>query len=494
MTILRTFPLSERARAILDSWLEYNRIYRLLGLVAVLLAIGCSTGAETKTRIQKDVSGAHSEDLAQGYLAAKTSLEHINKFVKSGAFSGSGASFMIKIRGEVVNKDNVNQYLGKFQRQFSVYEEAIMERGFADVTGKYQGEATKSCAKSNSLFAGAIQQKLVTGIDIRQEGIDAQFSISLKLEGKDSSIGTGAAIAETAIAVIEPTNSDFYFLGEIRDRTIVLKPDVSVLKTWPGWANPPSQSDLENCVVKLERHSTAGAAMAETDELDQEVPVHSYKDGRAAIIAGDYTTAVSILKPLAKKGNADAQNTLGYLYAQGWGVERNYEEALRWYQKAVSQGHAKAQTNLGDLYADGNGVEQDNAKAASLYLLAAKQGNANAQVRLGALYDKGVGVQRDYSTAARWYRKAAEQGHPIAQGLLGAMYAKGEGVKQDYSLAMRWYRKSAEQGEPLSQYNLGHMYEHGEGVAPNKAEAIKWYRMAAEKGNLGAKARLEVLE
>ena len=474
--------------------LEYNRIYRLLGLVAVLLAIGCSTGAETKTRIQKDVSGVHSEDLAQGYLAVKTSLEHLNKFVKAGAFSGSGASFMIKIRGEVVNKDNVNEYLGKFQRQFSVYEEAIMERGFADVTGKYQGEATKSCAKSNSLFAGAIQQKLVTGIDIRQEGIDAQFSISLKLEGKDSSIGTGAAIAETAIAVIEPTNSDFYFLGEIRDRTILLKPDVSVLKTWPGWANPPSQSDLELCVVKLERHSTAGAAMAETDELNHEVLVHSFKDGRAAIIAEDYTTAVSILKPLAKKGDADAQNALGYLYAQGLGVERDYEEARRWYQKAVSQGHAKAQGNLGGLYAAGKGVEQDNAKAASLFLLSAKQGNANAQVRLGFLYSKGLGVQRDYSAAARWHRKAAEQGHPIAQGLLGAMYAKGQGVKQDYSLAMKWYRKSADQGESLSQYNLGHMYEHGEGVAPNKAEAIKWYRMAAEKGHLGAKARLEVLE
>ena len=253
MTIYRTFPLSERARTILDFSLEYNRIYRLLVLVAVLVAIGCSTGADTKTRTLKDVSGAHSEDLAQGYLAVKASLEHLNKFVKAGAFSGSGASFMIKIRGEVVNKDNVNEYLGEFQKQFSVYQEAITERGFADVTGMYKGEATISCAKSNSLFAAAIQEKLVTSIEIRQDGIDAQLTISLKQKDKEASVGTAAAIAESAIAVIEPMNSEFYFLGEIRDRTILLKPDVSVLKTWPGWANPPSQSDLEDCTITLER-------------------------------------------------------------------------------------------------------------------------------------------------------------------------------------------------------------------------------------------------
>ena len=253
MTHCRTRFPSESVGTIFDTSLEYKRICRLLGLVAVLLAIGCSTGAETKARIQKDVQGAPSEDLAQGYLAVKTSLEHLNKFVKSGAFSGSGASFMIKIGDEVVNKDNVNQYQGKLQNQLSVYEEVIKKRGSAEIAGTYESEATMSCAKSNSLFAAAIQEKLVTGLEIRQDGIDAQLTISLKQKGREMSVGTGAAIAESAIAVIEPMNSDFYFIGEIRDRIILLKPDVSVLKTWPGWANPPSQSDLKDCIVKLKR-------------------------------------------------------------------------------------------------------------------------------------------------------------------------------------------------------------------------------------------------
>lgn len=253
MTHYRTRLPSVSARTIFDTSLEYKRIYRVLGLVAVLLVTGCSTGIETKAPTQKDVLEAPAADLAHSYLAAKTSLELLEKYVKAGAFSKSGATFMVKIRGEIVNKGNVDGYLGKFQKQVSVYQEAIKERGYADIAGTYKGEATKSCAKSNSLFAAVIQEKLVTGIEIRQDGIDPQLMLSLKQKAQETSVATSAAIAETAIALIEPMNSDFYFLGEIRDRVIVLKPDVSVLKTWPRWANPPSQSDLEDCIVTLER-------------------------------------------------------------------------------------------------------------------------------------------------------------------------------------------------------------------------------------------------
>lgn len=189
-------------------------------------------------------------------------------------------------------------------------------------------------------------------------------------------------------------------------------------------------------------------APAQADDLE---------DGRAAIGAGDYATALRLLKPLAEQGNADAQSALGFLYKQGWGVKQDYDEARRWLQKAADQGHSKAQINL------------------------------------GRLYDEGLGVPRDYTEAARWYRMAAERGDQVGQGLLGAMYAMGQGVEQDYFLAISWYRKSAEQGNAEAQYRLGLMHEEGQGVAPDNAEAEKGYRMAAEQGHLGAKARLDAL-
>ena len=48
----------------------------------------------------------------------------------------------------------------------------------------------------------------------------------------------------------------------------------------------------------------------------------------------------------AQQGDTAAQNNLGIMYANGWGVEQDYEEAVKWFQKAAEQGHAEAQDNL----------------------------------------------------------------------------------------------------------------------------------------------------
>jgi TPR repeat protein len=38
---------------------------------------------------------------------------------------------------------------------------------------------------------------------------------------------------------------------------------------------------------------------------------------------------------------------VGVLHREGWGVERDYAEAVKWFRAAAEQGHAKAQYNLG---------------------------------------------------------------------------------------------------------------------------------------------------
>jgi TPR repeat protein len=47
-------------------------------------------------------------------------------------------------------------------------------------------------------------------------------------------------------------------------------------------------------------------------------------------------------KASAEAGDADAQYTLGELYRNGQGVEQDFKEALKWYQKAADQGYAAA--------------------------------------------------------------------------------------------------------------------------------------------------------
>jgi len=51
------------------------------------------------------------------------------------------------------------------------------------------------------------------------------------------------------------------------------------------------------------------------------------EDAHEAITRGDWDTAYKLLKPLAEKGNASAQNDIAFLYSEGFGVQQDYTKA-----------------------------------------------------------------------------------------------------------------------------------------------------------------------
>ena len=109
----------------------------------------------------------------------------------------------------------------------------------------------------------------------------------------------------------------------------------------------------------------------------------------------------------AEWGYAYAQSKLGAMYHNGWGVSRDYAEAVGWYRRAAAQDYALAQNNLGDMYDSGEGVSQDYAEAAKWYRRAAKQGDAHTQFHLGLKYLDGKGIPQDYARAYGWLNLAA---------------------------------------------------------------------------------------
>lgn len=113
--------------------------------------------------------------------------------------------------------------------------------------------------------------------------------------------------------------------------------------------------------------------------------------------------------------------------------------------KAESR-EAQAQYELGIIYANGDGVEQNYQEAVKWLRLAAEQGSSAAQATLGGLYSVGDNVPQDYNEALKWSRLAADQGNPQAQTVLGVMYALGQGVNQDFVQALMWLNLSFEQG------------------------------------------------
>ncbi|CEZ21395.1 tetratricopeptide repeat protein [Neisseria meningitidis] len=77
----------------------------------------------------------------------------------------------------------------------------------------------------------------------------------------------------------------------------------------------------------------------------------------------------------AEQGDADAQNNLGAMYAEGQGVRQDDTEAVRWFRQAADQGLAQAQFNLGAMYYKGHGVRQDRALAQEWLWKACQNGN-----------------------------------------------------------------------------------------------------------------------
>jgi uncharacterized protein len=90
----------------------------------------------------------------------------------------------------------------------------------------------------------------------------------------------------------------------------------------------------------------------------------------------------------AEQNYAEAQCNLGFCYAKGEGVAKDYVEAVKWFRKAAEQNYAKAQFNLVICYENGVGVAKDFVEAYKWQLLAARQGDEDAKKNMTKLENK----------------------------------------------------------------------------------------------------------
>ncbi len=87
------------------------------------------------------------------------------------------------------------------------------------------------------------------------------------------------------------------------------------------------------------------------------------------------------LAPLARSGNADAEELIGVMYAMGLGVPRDDVRAFEWYLRASMKGHPGAQSGIGWYYETGRGLPApDKVRAYLWYTLSAIGGDPDAAV------------------------------------------------------------------------------------------------------------------
>lgn len=137
---------------------------------------------------------------------------------------------------------------------------------------------------------------------------------------------------------------------------------------------------------------------------------------------------------------------------EGEALECYSEELLR----KAEDGDAKAQYNLGLCY-DGMGVDRNSEEAFKWFKLSAENGNSYGQFNLGGCYDKGIGTGKNYREAVRWYKRSADQGNPWGMLCLATSYNNGTGVDMDFVESLKWEEKAAEKG--ISEYTRSTDYQ-----------------------------------
>lgn len=197
-----------------------------------------------------------------------------------------------------------------------------------------------------------------------------------------------------------------------------------------------------------------------------------FDEAIAAANDGQFTEAFQEFSALAEQGDARAQQALGWMYYEGQGRARDYQQAAHWYRLAAEQGNVTAQINLAQMLAYGKGVPQDFAEAARWWHKLAEQGDSRAQAALAGLYYQGNGVARNVETAVSLWREAAQQGHIEAQRNLGLMYGKGQGVAQDDVQAYAWLSAAAAQDDSVAASSRDYARSQLQGERWQQAEAL----------------------
>lgn len=171
--------------------------------------------------------------------------------------------------------------------------------------------------------------------------------------------------------------------------------------------------------VLLVFFSSAKAFTAET--ADAPIAVTPAEQAYNAYQKGDFETARTLWKQAATQGDASAQYNLGLIYAEGRGVVRNPQAAIKWWRLAAENGHHQAQHNLALAYISGETMlpgiaEEPRFEAAVLWLRkAAKSGLASSRYILGSVLLEHARNPEDEKEAIGFLSAAADQDNPEAQ-------------------------------------------------------------------------------
>ena len=94
---------------------------------------------------------------------------------------------------------------------------------------------------------------------------------------------------------------------------------------------------------------------------------------------------------------------------------KEFDKWFEGYLKIANSTHyALAECQVGYAYLEGIGVEKNYQEALRYTHMSALHGDRDGQCNLAWIYEEGLGVEKDIETAKFWYQMAANQNHDLA--------------------------------------------------------------------------------
>jgi enhanced entry protein EnhC len=153
------------------------------------------------------------------------------------------------------------------------------------------------------------------------------------------------------------------------------------------------------------------------------------------------------LNKSANNGNPRAQTMLGRLTIEGKLVTKNKDAGIELLTKAAAQNYAPAMVALGDAAL----AENKPDEAVKWYDKAVTLHDLNAYLHLAHAYLQDKSSIYNANSGFLWTLKAAQEGLTEAKSELANLYQKGIGVSADAALAKQWAEQAAQDAKKKPQ-------------------------------------------
>ncbi len=162
-----------------------------------------------------------------------------------------------------------------------------------------------------------------------------------------------------------------------------------------------------------------------------------------------FEKALPLVKKAAELGNPEAQYNYGIFLQEGIEIQKNEQEAIKWYLKSSDNGFNDGHYVMMMAYGNGQGIEQNSEKAFEYALKCANNNDVTCIWNVVNCYLTGNGVKADISKFKEWIIRLAKLSNPesltqsgdIASARLeiANFYKRGEYFEKDIYQSYLWY-------------------------------------------------------